>query len=145
MPLPPYLAPQWTPEEIARLGELYPDHSNEEIAAIMGRTPASVKVRAVWNGFRKSPAYKYRVKSGPRPRKQVGCIPNPLPVIERLLRKHGYNSKQRTDGVTPPVFRFTVRKPKPRKNPIFYPRAQIAIPFSENVFQKLPKNAGPKI
>lgn len=36
MPLPPYLAPQWTPEEIARLGELYPDHSNEEIAAIMG-------------------------------------------------------------------------------------------------------------
>lgn len=74
MPLPPYLAPQWTPEEIARLGELYPDHSNEEIAAIMGRTPASVKVRAVWNGFRK----------------QVGCIPNPLPVIERLLRKHGY-------------------------------------------------------
>ena len=67
MPLPPYLAPQWTPEEIARLGELYPDHSNEEIAAIMGRTPASVKVRAVWNGFRKSPAYKYRVKSGPGP------------------------------------------------------------------------------
>ena len=90
MPLPPYLAPQWTPEEIARLGELYPDHSNEEIAAIMGRTPASGKIRAVWNGFRKSPAYKYRVKSGPRPRKQVGCIPNPLPVIERLLRKHGY-------------------------------------------------------
>ena len=28
----------------------------------MGRTPASVKVRAVWNGFRKSPAYKYTLK-----------------------------------------------------------------------------------
>ena len=25
------------------------------------------------------------------------------------------------------------------------PRAQIAIPFPENIFQKLPKNAGPKI
>lgn len=78
MPLPPYLAPQWTPEEIARLGELYPDHSNEEIAAIMGRTPASVKVRAVWNGFRKSPAYKYTGSNqdpGPASRSDVFRTP----------------------------------------------------------------------
>lgn len=92
MPLPPYLAPQWTPEEIARLGELYPDHSNEEIAAIMGRTPGSVKIRAVWNGYRKSYEFiqRRRMTTDNKPRKMVGCIPNPLPVIERLLRKHGY-------------------------------------------------------
>lgn len=82
--------PPWSEKELETLKELYPDNDNEYIGRLLNRTPGSVKVRAAWNGFRKSPAYKYRVKSGPRPRKQVGCIPNPLPVIERLLKKHGY-------------------------------------------------------
>lgn len=92
--LPVYLAPPWSQGEIARLVELYPDHSNEEIAAILGRTPASVKLRAVRKGLRKSPEYVHRSRTQPRPRRQIGCIPNPLPVIERLLIKHGYKQAQ---------------------------------------------------
>lgn len=77
---------------IGNIEELYPDNDNEYIGRLLNRTPGSVKIRAVWNGYRKSYEFiqRRRMTTDNKPRKMVGCIPNPLPVIERLLKKHGY-------------------------------------------------------
>lgn len=89
------LYPNWTEEDLETLKELYPDHSDEEIGKILGRTPGSVKLRAVRRGLRKSLEYVYRSRTRPRPRRQIGCIPNPLPVIERLLIKHKIHDRDK--------------------------------------------------
>lgn len=84
--------PPWSENELETLKELYPDNDNEYIGCLLNRTPGSVKIRAVWNGCRKSYEFiqRRRMTTDNKPRKMVGCIPNPLPVIERLLKQHGY-------------------------------------------------------
>lgn len=84
--------PPWSEKELETLKELYPYNDNEYIGCLLNRTPGSVKIRAVWNGYRKSYEFiqRRRMTTDNKPRKMVGCIPNPLPVIERLLKKHGY-------------------------------------------------------
>ena len=84
--------PPWSEKELETLKELYPDNDNEYIGRLLNRTPGSVKIRAVWNGCRKSYEFiqRRRMTTDNKPRKMVGCIPNPLPVIELLLKKHGY-------------------------------------------------------
>ena len=79
--------PPWSEKELETLKELYPDNDNEYIGCLLNRTPGSV-----WNGCRKSYEFihRRRMTTDNKPRKMVGCIPNPLPVIERLLKKHGY-------------------------------------------------------
>lgn len=46
--------PPWSEKELETLKELYPDNDNEYIGRLLNRTPGSVKIRAVWNGCRKS-------------------------------------------------------------------------------------------
>lgn len=84
--------PLWSEKELETLKELYPDNDNEYIGRLLNRTPGSVKIRAVRNGYRKSYEFiqRRRMTTDNKPSKMVGCIPNPLPVIERLLKQHGY-------------------------------------------------------
>lgn len=46
--------PPWSEKKLETLKELYPDNDNEYIGCLLNRTPGSVKIRAVWNGCRKS-------------------------------------------------------------------------------------------
>lgn len=48
--------PRWSAEELERLQELYPSHSNREIARVLGRTEASVTRQGARLGLRKSEA-----------------------------------------------------------------------------------------
>ena len=76
--------PPWSEKELETLKELYPDNDNEYIGRLLNRTPGSVKIRAVWNGCRKSYEFiqRRRMTTDNKPRKMVGCIPNPLPVMQ---------------------------------------------------------------
>jgi hypothetical protein len=56
------IRPRWTKEEIAILRRLYRTHSNEEIAALLGRKVTSV----VFKGFRLS------LSKGPKRLKEMG-------------------------------------------------------------------------
>ena len=47
-----------TPEQVALMGSLYPDHSNEEVALQMGLSVFTVKSRAERHGWHKPQAYK---------------------------------------------------------------------------------------
>ena len=47
-----------TPEQLAQIAKLYPDHTNEEIAEIMGLSKWTIKSRAERHGWNKSDAYK---------------------------------------------------------------------------------------
>jgi hypothetical protein len=47
----------WTPAEIARLRELYPDAKTENLVAVFGRPVRSIYFAANKNGIRKSAAY----------------------------------------------------------------------------------------
>jgi hypothetical protein len=53
--------PRWTPAEIRRLGELYPDRENLEVARLLGRSVASVANKAWQLGLRKSPGLLQRI------------------------------------------------------------------------------------
>lgn len=48
---------RWSPQEEAWLRELYPDHSNREIADLLGRTLVAIKNRARTLGLKKSAEY----------------------------------------------------------------------------------------
>ena len=47
-----------TPAQLEQIKLLYPDHSNEEIAGIMGLSKWTIRSRAEKNGWHKSDAYK---------------------------------------------------------------------------------------
>lgn len=49
--------PRWTEDQVAKLIELYPNHSNEEIAAVIGRTAISVLNKANRMRLMKSSGY----------------------------------------------------------------------------------------
>ena len=60
--------PHWTDEQVDRLIELYPDHSNVEIARLLGRSEASVmqkgsRLGLVKSGLRKTFAASECVRS----------------------------------------------------------------------------------
>ena len=46
-----------TPAQLEQIKQLYPDHSNEEIAGIMGLSKWTIKSRAEKHGWHKSKAY----------------------------------------------------------------------------------------
>ncbi len=49
--------PRWTEAQVEKLVELYPNHSNEEIAAVLGRTAISVLCKANRMQLQKSSAH----------------------------------------------------------------------------------------
>ena len=53
----------WPPEKVEKLKQLYPKHTNEEIARILGSTPRSVNAIAFKLGLRKDPQWKYEQSS----------------------------------------------------------------------------------
>lgn len=54
--MPPRGWKRWTPEELDRLRELFPDRPNAEIAAELGRSPGSIASMASDLRLRKSSA-----------------------------------------------------------------------------------------
>ena len=46
--------PRWTPEELDRLTELYPEHSNREIGRLLGRSESSVSRKGARMGLAKT-------------------------------------------------------------------------------------------
>ena len=53
----------WPPEKVEKLKQLYPNHTNEEIARILGSTPRSVNAIAFKLGLRKDPQWMYEKSS----------------------------------------------------------------------------------
>lgn len=51
----------WPPEKVEKLKELYPYHSNKEIALLLGTTPGNVNNAAFKFGLRKDPQWKYEM------------------------------------------------------------------------------------
>ena len=54
----------WTPEEDARLRELYPDRPSKDVARMLGRSLSSTSARATEFGLKKSAAYLASPASG---------------------------------------------------------------------------------
>jgi hypothetical protein len=55
---------QWTPEQLAMLRQLYPDHRAIDVAAALGRRAGSVHQKAAALGLKKSAAFKTSDQSG---------------------------------------------------------------------------------
>lgn len=81
--------PTWTAEQIARLRELYPNHTNAEIAQYVGHTHQAVRYKAKQLRLVKDKAWLYGKCSGTMFKK--GHIPvNKAPVGHERKGKDGY-------------------------------------------------------
>lgn len=83
--------PEWSDSEIEILKEMYPDNPNEIVADALGRTPGSVRVRAIILRIHKSRHYIHKIRTRKQgtygPRKIPDCMPNPLVKIKELNRR----------------------------------------------------------
>ena len=105
----------WTEEEIKLLTELYPNHSNEEIAKILGRSKPSVDKKAAQLGLKKSEEYRRKVSKQNNMKKEYTWTQEEVNFLMINFKTMTYKQLSEALGRSPSSIAHKARQLKLRK------------------------------
>ena len=106
-----------TTEQVKLMSSLYPDHTNEEIASVIGISPSTIRVYVTRYGWRKSQEYISRLNREKALKHGTSHLNTPEGIAKRSKTRHEYyvRDKSRLSCGLPRKTRLQIRTESRKK------------------------------